>query len=111
MFCCFSAGLGELYVWGKNVRGCLGIGRPDDQYFPWHVSTGLSVKGVALWCERHYTAFTILIQFLKVRLKVAPEKCKLIHSNVGEHCFLTVFYQVNYCCLRECSEKLNLVSN
>lgn len=36
-----NAGHGELFVWGKNVRGCLGIGRPDDQYFPWRVSTGL----------------------------------------------------------------------
>ncbi|KAJ0062197.1 hypothetical protein NL108_017688, partial [Boleophthalmus pectinirostris] len=26
---------GELFVWGKNVRGCLGIGHRDDQYFPW----------------------------------------------------------------------------
>ena len=30
---------GELFVWGKNVRGCLGIGKRDDQYFPWRVST------------------------------------------------------------------------
>ncbi|XP_012888640.1 PREDICTED: Williams-Beuren syndrome chromosomal region 16 protein [Dipodomys ordii] len=29
---------GELFVWGKNVRGCLGIGRLDDQYFPWRVT-------------------------------------------------------------------------
>uniref|UniRef100_W5LW55 RCC1 like n=1 Tax=Lepisosteus oculatus TaxID=7918 RepID=W5LW55_LEPOC len=28
---------GELFVWGKNVRGCLGIGKRDDQYFPWRV--------------------------------------------------------------------------
>lgn len=28
---------GELFVWGKNIRGCLGIGRRDDQYFPWRV--------------------------------------------------------------------------
>uniref|UniRef100_A0A2K6PSP2 RCC1-like G exchanging factor-like protein n=1 Tax=Rhinopithecus roxellana TaxID=61622 RepID=A0A2K6PSP2_RHIRO len=26
---------GELFVWGKNIRGCLGIGRLEDQYFPW----------------------------------------------------------------------------
>ena len=26
-------------MWGKNVRGCLGIGKRDDQYFPWRVST------------------------------------------------------------------------
>ncbi|XP_057386180.1 RCC1-like G exchanging factor-like protein isoform X5 [Balaenoptera acutorostrata] len=29
---------GELFVWGKNVRGCLGIGRLEDQYFPWRVT-------------------------------------------------------------------------
>ncbi|XP_062341068.1 RCC1-like G exchanging factor-like protein isoform X2 [Osmerus eperlanus] len=29
---------GELFVWGKNVRGCLGIGKHDDQYFPWRVT-------------------------------------------------------------------------
>lgn len=33
---CFSD-RGELFVWGKNVRGCLGIGKRDDQYFPWRV--------------------------------------------------------------------------
>lgn len=29
---------GELFVWGKNVRGCLGIGKRDDQFFPWRVT-------------------------------------------------------------------------
>ncbi|XP_004417244.1 PREDICTED: Williams-Beuren syndrome chromosomal region 16 protein [Odobenus rosmarus divergens] len=29
---------GELFVWGKNIRGCLGIGRLEDQYFPWRVT-------------------------------------------------------------------------
>ncbi|XP_028938294.1 RCC1-like G exchanging factor-like protein [Ornithorhynchus anatinus] len=29
---------GQLFVWGKNVRGCLGIGRMEDQYFPWRVT-------------------------------------------------------------------------
>lgn len=24
-------------MWGKNIRGCLGIGRLQDQYFPWRV--------------------------------------------------------------------------
>ncbi|MEE6469821.1 hypothetical protein FKM82_008786 [Ascaphus truei] len=28
---------GELFVWGKNLRGCLGTGRNEDQYFPWRV--------------------------------------------------------------------------
>lgn len=31
---------GELFVWGKNVRGCLGVGNRDDQFFPWRVSDG-----------------------------------------------------------------------
>ncbi|KAL2095007.1 hypothetical protein ACEWY4_009726 [Coilia grayii] len=39
--------LGELFVWGKNVRGCLGIGRPDDQYFPWRVTVPGRVVDVA----------------------------------------------------------------
>ncbi|KAF3840603.1 hypothetical protein F7725_006465 [Dissostichus mawsoni] len=29
---------GELFVWGKNVRGCLGTGKRDDQFFPWRVT-------------------------------------------------------------------------
>ncbi|XP_023393318.1 RCC1-like G exchanging factor-like protein [Pteropus vampyrus] len=29
---------GELFVWGKNIRGCLGIGHLEDQYFPWRVT-------------------------------------------------------------------------
>ncbi|XP_023419489.1 RCC1-like G exchanging factor-like protein isoform X3 [Cavia porcellus] len=29
---------GELFVWGKNTRGCLGIGHLKDQYFPWRVT-------------------------------------------------------------------------
>ncbi|XP_013859479.1 RCC1-like G exchanging factor-like protein [Austrofundulus limnaeus] len=29
---------GELFVWGKNTRGCLGIGKNDNQYFPWRVT-------------------------------------------------------------------------
>lgn len=33
----FFADKGELFVWGKNIRGCLGIGRLEDQYFPWRV--------------------------------------------------------------------------
>ncbi|XP_020861348.1 RCC1-like G exchanging factor-like protein isoform X3 [Phascolarctos cinereus] len=31
---------GELFVWGKNIRGCLGIGRLEDQYFPWRPHFG-----------------------------------------------------------------------
>uniref|UniRef100_A0A3P8WC91 RCC1 like n=1 Tax=Cynoglossus semilaevis TaxID=244447 RepID=A0A3P8WC91_CYNSE len=38
---------GELFVWGKNIRGCLGIGRRDDQYFPWRVTVPGQVVDVA----------------------------------------------------------------
>uniref|UniRef100_A0A7N8X1T9 RCC1 like n=1 Tax=Mastacembelus armatus TaxID=205130 RepID=A0A7N8X1T9_9TELE len=38
---------GELFVWGKNVRGCLGIGKRDDQYFPWRVTVPGLVVDVA----------------------------------------------------------------
>uniref|UniRef100_A0A8C1YV35 RCC1 like n=1 Tax=Cyprinus carpio TaxID=7962 RepID=A0A8C1YV35_CYPCA len=38
---------GELFVWGKNVRGCLGIGKHDDQYFPWRVTVPGHVTDVA----------------------------------------------------------------
>ncbi|XP_070316301.1 RCC1-like G exchanging factor-like protein isoform X6 [Odocoileus virginianus] len=32
---------GELFVWGKNIRGCLGIGRLEDQYFPWRLQAAV----------------------------------------------------------------------
>uniref|UniRef100_A0A1A8PJJ8 Williams-Beuren syndrome chromosome region 16 homolog n=1 Tax=Nothobranchius rachovii TaxID=451742 RepID=A0A1A8PJJ8_9TELE len=38
---------GELFVWGKNLRGCLGIGKKDDQYFPWRVTVPGRVLDVA----------------------------------------------------------------
>uniref|UniRef100_A0A3B3ZX42 RCC1-like domain-containing protein n=1 Tax=Periophthalmus magnuspinnatus TaxID=409849 RepID=A0A3B3ZX42_9GOBI len=38
---------GELFVWGKNVRGCLGIGHRDDQFFPWRVTVPGQVVDVA----------------------------------------------------------------
>ncbi|XP_062448687.1 RCC1-like G exchanging factor-like protein isoform X2 [Rhea pennata] len=38
---------GELFVWGKNLRGCLGIGRTEDQYFPWRVTVPGEVVDVA----------------------------------------------------------------
>ncbi|XP_043910067.1 RCC1-like G exchanging factor-like protein [Protopterus annectens] len=38
---------GELFAWGKNVRGCLGIGRTEDQYFPWRVTVPGQVVDVA----------------------------------------------------------------
>lgn len=34
---------GELYTWGKNRKGCLGIGTHRDQYFPWRVILGNEV--------------------------------------------------------------------
>ncbi|XP_075051100.1 RCC1-like G exchanging factor-like protein [Mixophyes fleayi] len=39
--------IGELFVWGKNMRGCLGTGRFDDQYFPWRVTVPGEVIEVA----------------------------------------------------------------
>ncbi|XP_069613541.1 RCC1-like G exchanging factor-like protein [Ranitomeya imitator] len=39
--------IGELFVWGKNMRGCLGTGRLDDQYFPWRVTVPGEVVEVA----------------------------------------------------------------
>uniref|UniRef100_A0A8C5LLN9 RCC1-like G exchanging factor-like protein n=1 Tax=Leptobrachium leishanense TaxID=445787 RepID=A0A8C5LLN9_9ANUR len=38
---------GELFVWGKNLRGCLGTGRLEDQYFPWRVTVPGEVVNVA----------------------------------------------------------------
>uniref|UniRef100_UPI00358E10D4 RCC1-like G exchanging factor-like protein isoform X2 n=1 Tax=Myxine glutinosa TaxID=7769 RepID=UPI00358E10D4 len=38
---------GELFVWGKNTRGCLGIARLEDQYFPWRVTVPGEVLDVA----------------------------------------------------------------
>ena len=34
---------GELYCWGKNRKGCLGIGSGRDQFFPWKVIVGSEV--------------------------------------------------------------------
>ncbi|XP_061326333.1 RCC1-like G exchanging factor-like protein isoform X2 [Pezoporus flaviventris] len=38
---------GELFVWGKNLRGCLGTGRMEDHYFPWRVTVPGEVVDVA----------------------------------------------------------------
>lgn len=48
---------GELFVWGKNLRGCLGIGRTDDQYFPWRVTVPGEVVDVACGVD-HMVAIT-----------------------------------------------------
>ena len=39
---------GELFAWGKNKGGCLGIHSNQDQYFPWKVIIGSEVKKVRL---------------------------------------------------------------
>lgn len=53
----FVSDRGELFVWGKNVRGCLGIGKRDDQYFPWRVRTLQPTNVSLLSCLNliHYT--------------------------------------------------------
>ncbi|GLV43021.1 uncharacterized protein CBL_13618 [Carabus blaptoides fortunei] len=35
---------GDLYMWGKNRSGCLGLGHKNDQYFPLKVALGASVE-------------------------------------------------------------------
>nr|XP_048679971.1 RCC1-like G exchanging factor-like protein isoform X26 [Caretta caretta] len=46
---------GELFVWGKNIRGCLGIGRMEDQYFPWRVTVPGEVVDVACGVDHMVT--------------------------------------------------------
>ncbi|XP_053130928.1 RCC1-like G exchanging factor-like protein isoform X1 [Hemicordylus capensis] len=46
---------GELFVWGKNVRGCLGIGRMEDQYFPWRVTVPGEVVDIACGVDHMVT--------------------------------------------------------
>uniref|UniRef100_A0A8D0GR68 RCC1 like n=1 Tax=Sphenodon punctatus TaxID=8508 RepID=A0A8D0GR68_SPHPU len=46
---------GELFVWGKNIRGCLGIGRFEDQYFPWRVTVAGQVVDVACGVDHMVT--------------------------------------------------------
>ncbi|XP_060852044.1 RCC1-like G exchanging factor-like protein [Rhopalosiphum padi] len=38
---------GNLYTWGKNKWGQLGLGHTKDQYFPFQVSVGAAVKRVS----------------------------------------------------------------
>ncbi|XP_069702362.1 RCC1-like G exchanging factor-like protein [Periplaneta americana] len=38
---------GDLYMWGHNKGGCLGIGHVNDQYFPLKVAVGARVKKVS----------------------------------------------------------------
>lgn len=37
---------GDLYMWGKNRQGCLGLGHTKDQHFPLKVSIGAHVLDV-----------------------------------------------------------------
>ncbi|XP_060114895.1 RCC1-like G exchanging factor-like protein [Heteronotia binoei] len=52
---------GELFVWGKNIRGCLGIGRMEDQYFPWRVTVPGEVVDVACGVDHMVTLAKSLI--------------------------------------------------
>lgn len=45
---------GFLYMWGRNRSNCLGLGRPDDQYFPYKISVPAEVKKVS--CGVDHTA-------------------------------------------------------
>ncbi|XP_065429451.1 RCC1-like G exchanging factor-like protein isoform X5 [Chrysemys picta bellii] len=46
---------GELFMWGKNIRGSLGIGRMEDQYFPWRVTIPGEVVDVACGVDHMVT--------------------------------------------------------
>nr|CAB3265494.1 Williams-Beuren syndrome chromosomal region 16 protein homolog [Phallusia mammillata] len=37
---------GELFTWGKNKHGCLGLGNSKDHFFPWKVFVGSEVINV-----------------------------------------------------------------
>jgi len=39
---------GDLYIWGKNRSGCLGLNTDDDRYFPLKVAIGAKVKEVCM---------------------------------------------------------------
>lgn len=45
--------LGDIYAWGRNMRGCLGLGIDKDQYFPFKVSLG--GYGVKVFCGYDHT--------------------------------------------------------
>lgn len=38
---------GDLYMWGHNRRGCLGLGNVKDQFFPLKVAVGAVVKKIS----------------------------------------------------------------
>lgn len=37
---------GDLYMWGRNRHGCLGLGHGKDQHFPLKISIGAHVLSV-----------------------------------------------------------------
>ena len=40
---------GDLYIWGKNKGGCLGLGdHRNDQFFPFKVNMGGEVQKISL---------------------------------------------------------------
>jgi hypothetical protein len=44
----FAALLGDLFTWGKNRNGCLGLGTYEDQFFPLKVSLAGRVQTAVL---------------------------------------------------------------
>lgn len=38
---------GDLYMWGRNRQGCLGLGHIKDQHFPLKVSVGAHVLDIS----------------------------------------------------------------
>ncbi|RUS77207.1 hypothetical protein EGW08_015034 [Elysia chlorotica] len=45
---------GDLYTWGKNSRGCLGLGEEKNQFFPWRVA--LPAQTVEFSCGSDHMA-------------------------------------------------------
>lgn len=37
----------DLFMWGKNKYGCLGLGHKNDQFFPYKASVGAKVQKIA----------------------------------------------------------------
>lgn len=44
---------GDLFMWGKNKYGCLGLGNQKDQYFPF--KTCVNAKIVDVECGADHT--------------------------------------------------------
>lgn len=47
---------GDLYMWGKNKHGCLGLGDKKDQFFPLRTAVGAEVLEVSCGVD-HTVAF------------------------------------------------------